>query len=129
MRQHIFNEFDLILSPNIKDLFQWFGTDEIHGLLVSDAIKKDITSMVHYHPNDVSASLSFKPFIYLNNHTLSNIPIHESAIIISGASQRLSEILTEGFVQTKAKEVETFTENLSLEILDELNFPQVFHRL
>ena len=57
MRQIIFTEFDLIVASNISDLFQWFGVTDIHGLVIGEAIDKDIDSMVHYHPNDTSAPL------------------------------------------------------------------------
>jgi len=129
MRQIIFTEFDMIVSSNISDLFQWFGVDEIHGLMKSDAIQKDIQSMVHYHPNDTSASLTYKPFIYFNTHHLSNIPIHETSMIIFEATQRLSEILCEGYTETETREVSSFTQSLCLNIMDELKFPDVYHRI
>lgn len=129
MRQHAFNEFDLFTSSNISDLFEWFASDEIHGLMLPDALRLDLVSVVHYHPNDVSASLSYKPFIFLNSRILSNMPIHESVLEITSASQKISEILTEGFTKAKSKEVQKFGEDIAYEILHELNYPNVYHRI
>ena len=112
MRQIIFTEFDLIVATNISDLFQWFGVTDIHGLVIGEAIDKDIDSMVHYHPNDTSASLTYKPFIFLNSQSLSNLPIHESSMIIFEASQRLSELLCEGYTETQTREVSMFRDKL-----------------
>ena len=129
MRQHVFNEFDLYTARCISELYDWYVTDEIHGMLKHDAVSKDITSMVHYHPNDMSASMSYKPFVFLNSHILSNIPIHESALIITSACHRLSDILTEGYTETKSQEIQQFAEDLSVSIFDELQYPKVFHRI
>tara|TARA_R110000751_G_scaffold76140_1_gene153192 strand:+ start:7644 stop:8042 length:399 start_codon:yes stop_codon:yes gene_type:complete len=132
MRQIILPEFDLFLSGDVKDLFQWFGVNHLCGVTYAEAIfmdkfKEGFCSMVHYHPEDKNKSFKMKPFMFLNTHELSNISIHESALMIQGASFEMVQLLS-GY---ECGNDETFerAEKMCITIITQLNFPKVFHRI
>jgi hypothetical protein len=133
VRQIIFNEFDMIVSAEVSDIFKWFGVNSLAGVTFAEAnfmdeYKEQFDSMVNYHPNDTNKSLEYKPFIYLNTHVLSNKPIHESVMVVHHASMKLSRILTEGS-DVNYDQIYKFGEAICMDVLDELNYPEVFHRV
>jgi len=133
VRQIIFNEFDMIVSTEVSDIFKWFGVNSLAGVTFAEAnfmdeYNEQFDSMVNYHPNDKNKSLEYKPFIYLNTHILSNKPIHESVLVVHHASMKLSRILTEGS-DVNYDQIYKFGEAICMDVLDELNYPEVFHRV
>mgnify|MGYP003647011257 FL=1 len=133
MRQIIFTEFDLIISNEVSDIFKWFGVNSLAGITFAEAKFMDqhnegFDSMVNYHPDDKEMDLKNKPFIFLNSQALSNKPIHESTLVIHHASMKISRILVEGS-DINYDNIYNFGEAICLDVLDELNFPEVYHRV
>ena len=133
MRQIIFTEFDLIISTEVSDVFKWFGVNSLAGFTFAESKFMDqhnegFDSMVNYHPQDKENELKSKPFMFLNSKALSNKPIHESTLIVHHASMKMSRILMEGS-DVDYDKIYNFGEAICLDVLDELNFPEVFHRV
>jgi len=133
VRQIIFNEFNVILSPEVSDLFKWFGVNSLSGITFAEAkfmdeASEQFDSMVNYHPEDKNKDLRCKPYIYLNSHVLSNKPIHESTMVVHHASMKLSRILVEGG-DINYDQIYKFGEAICLYLLEELQYPNVFHRV
>lgn len=132
MRQIILPDFDLILSADVRDIFKWFGVNSLSGVTYAEAtfmeqFNEGFCSMVNHHPEDVENTLQRKPFIFLNTKELTNVTIHESAIIIQRASFQMSTMLKEE--SDSLDEIYDKSEDICFMLIDELKFPKVFHKI
>ena len=133
MRQFPFQEFELFLTPDVTDIYDWFEVGTLNGLTKAEmsyaqtSQDRFVSSLVNYHPKDVLKDCSYKPFFYLNSEAVNELPIHEVAIIIHRAAIRLSAMLCEGIED--AHKLEEFAESISIAVCDELNMPTVYMKI
>tara|TARA_R100001510_G_C7656866_1_gene217501 strand:- start:7706 stop:8104 length:399 start_codon:yes stop_codon:yes gene_type:complete len=132
MRQIIFPDFDLIISDDVRDIFKWFGVNSLCGVTYAEAtfmnqFQEGFCSMVDHHPEDKEKSLERRPFMYLNTTKLMDLEITLAVLIIQNTSFKLSYLMSDK--DSSLDEVYSHSENVSVQILDKLKFPKVFHRL
>ena len=132
MRQIIFPDFDLIISDDVRDIFKWFGVNHLCGVTFAEAtfmnqFQEGFCSMVDHHPEDKKKSLERRPFMYLNTTKLMDLEITQAVLIVQNTSFKLSYLMSDE--QSTLDEVYSESENVSVQILEKLKFPKVFHRL
>ena len=130
MRMLPYKEFELFLSNDFTDLYDWFEVKSIQGLTKAESValmqhKQRIQSFVNYSPKDVLRGCEHKPYMYLNREMINDLSVHESSFIIMGACLQMAKILASGSDEDK---IYSFAESLALNITD-LNYPEVYMRL
>lgn len=126
-----YKEFELFLSNDFTDLYDWFEVKSIQGLTKAESValmqhKQRIQSFVNYSPKDVLRECEHKPYMYLNRDMINKLSVHESSFIIMGACLQMAKILASG---SDEDAIYSFAESLALNITDDLNYPEVYMRL
>jgi len=132
MRQLQFKEFELFLGKDFTGLFDWFQLTQLNGVTRAEVCHMQTTTehyihtFVDYHPTDTFKELEYKPYMYVNSNMINDLPIYESSIYISQACQKMAQILSDG---VEPELIEEFGSSLSLAVMDELHYPDVFMKI
>lgn len=124
MRCYTFDEFEFLISKSACDLFDYFNTENIHGLSKIDCqarIKEGgtyIDGLCNYNPNDITK----KPFVFINESSLKGN--HEDVTLLMHEFYHLSLMLHNWDIQNKEEEIVSFAEKTTNEVFEKIFFSQ-----
>ena len=136
MKKINFDNFILLVSNDVRDVFRYYNVTEMHGLSHEGATKRINEGGTYCDGwTNIAPHEGMKPFLFLNLKTMIEAPIWKTATLVMHETGHLAVLLwelnggLENDAETPAGEIEekiiTHAEILANQIMKKLKFPEI----
>jgi hypothetical protein len=115
--------YTLLVGNSSVELFDYFMTDELHGLTreVAELYPDEndsayIAGMANYHPMDKNLSLLFKPYVFINRRRLNGT--YEDILTLNHELLHMARLLAGGINDNNEEAIVTWIEKEIKYIVD-----------